>query len=59
MKGEVYCCYAKSAILYGSETKCLKEHKKAVLRMERAKVKAIIGRKVVHRKTIEEIYMLR
>ena len=37
MKGKVYCCCVKSAILYGSEAWCLKENEKEILkRMERA-----------------------
>ena len=30
MKGKVYCCCVRSAILYGSETWCLKENEKAI-----------------------------
>ena len=55
MKGKVYRCFARSAILYGSETWCLKENKKAILRRtERAMVRAMCGQKVVGRKTTEE-----
>ena len=44
MKGKVYCCCVRSAILYGSETWCLKENEKAILRrMERAMVRAMCG----------------
>ena len=31
MKSKVYCCCVRSAILYGSETWCLKQNKKAIL----------------------------
>ena len=34
MKGKVYRCCVRSAILYGSETWCLKENEKAILRTE-------------------------
>ena len=55
MKSKVYCCCIRSAILYGSETWCLKENKKAILsRMNRAMVRAICGQKVNDRKTTEE-----
>ena len=55
MKGKVYRCCARSAILYGNETWCLKENEKATLRRtERAMVKAMCRQKVVDRKTPEE-----
>ena len=55
MKGKVYRCCERSAILYGSETWCLKENGKAILRRtERAMVRAMCGQKVVDRKTTEE-----
>ena len=50
MKGKVYRCSVRSAILYESEAWCLKEDEKANLRTERA----ICGQKVVDRKTTEE-----
>ena len=55
MKGKVYHCCIRSAILHGSEAWCLKENEKAVLRRtERAIVRAMFGQKVVYRKTTEE-----
>ena len=54
MKGKVYHCCVRSAILYGSEAWCLKENEKAILRMERAMVRAMCNQKVVGRKTTEE-----
>ena len=55
MKGKVYRCCIRSAILYGSEAWCLKENKKAMLsRTERAMVRAMCGQEVVDRKTTEE-----
>ena len=54
IKGKVYHCCVRSAILYGSETWCQNENKKAILRMERAMVRAMCGQKVVDRKTTEE-----
>ena len=54
-KGKLYRCCVRSAILYGSETWCLKENDKAILRRtERAMVGAMCGQKVVDRKTTEE-----
>ena len=55
MKGKIYRCCVRSAILYGSETWCLKEKEKAILkRTERAIVRAMCDQKVVDRKTTEE-----
>ena len=55
MKGKVYRCCVRSAILYGSETWCLKENEKANLRTrEKGMVRAMCGQKVVDRKTTEE-----
>ena len=55
MKGKVCRCCVRSAMLYGSETWCLKENEKAILRRtERAMVRAMCGQKVVDRKTNEE-----
>ena len=55
MKGKVYRCCVRSAILYGSETWCLKENEKATLRRtERAMGRAMCCQKVVDRKTTEE-----
>ena len=55
MKGKVYRCCVRSAILYGSEAWCLKENEKAILRRtERAIVRAMCGQKVVDRKTSKE-----
>ena len=55
MKGKVYRCCVRSAILYGSETWYLKENEITILRRtERAMVRAICGQKVVDRKTTEE-----
>ena len=51
MKGKIYRCCARSAMLYGSEAWCLKENKKAILRITE---RAMCGQKVVDRKMIEE-----
>ena len=55
MKDKVYHCCERSPILYRSETRCLKENEKAILRRtERAMVRAMCGQEVVDRKMIEE-----
>ena len=55
VKGKVYRCCMRSAILYGSEAWCSKENEKAILKKtKRAMVRAICDQKVVHRKTTEE-----
>ena len=55
MKDKIYRCCVRSAILYGSETWCLKENENAILRRtERAMVRAMCSQKVVDRKTTEE-----
>ena len=55
MKGKVYRCCVRSAILCGSEAWCLKENEKAIRRRtKRAMVRAMCGQKVVDRKTTEE-----
>ena len=56
MKGIAYRFCLKSAILYGSESWCLKEYEKAILRRsEKAMLRAMCGRKVVDRKTTKEL----
>ena len=55
MKGKVYSCCLRSAILYGGEAWCLKENEKANLRRtKRAMVRAMCGQKVVDKKTTEK-----
>ena len=43
IKGKVYRCCIRPAILYGSKTWCLKESEMAILRTERAKIRAMCG----------------
>ena len=55
INGKVYRSNIRSAIRYGSETWCLKENEKAILRKtERVMVRAMCGQKVVDRKTTEK-----
>ena len=55
MKGMVYQSYVRSAMLYGSETWCLRESEMAILRTERAMVRSMYGVKLVDRKNTEEL----
>ena len=55
MKGKVYRCCIRSAILYRSKAWYLKENENAILRrMERVMVRTICDQKVVDRKMTEE-----
>ena len=56
MKGMVYQSCVRSAMLYGSETWCLRESEMAILRRtERAMVRSMCGVKLVDRKNAEEL----
>ena len=56
MKGMVYQSCVRSAMLYGSETWCLRESEMAILRRtERAMVRSLCGVKLVDRKNTEEL----
>ena len=49
MKGEVYQTCVRSAILYGTETWCLKEKEVELLRRtKRAKIRAMWGVKLLY-----------
>ena len=51
IKGMVYQSCVKSAMLYGSETWCVRENEMAALRRtERAMVRAICGAKLMEKK---------
>ena len=59
MKGKVYRCCLRSAILYGSEAWRSKENEKAILkRMDRAMVRAVCRQKVDRKTTEEQMDML-
>ena len=50
MKGMVYCSCVRSAMLYGSETWCLRKNEMTILkRTERAMVRSLRGVKLVDR----------
>ena len=56
MKGMVYRSYIRLAMLYGSETWCLRENEMAILRRtERAMVRAMCGAKLVEKKRTENL----
>ena len=55
VKGMVYRSYVRVAMLYGSETWCLRENKIAILRRtERAMVRAMCGAKPMEKKRRED-----
>ena len=53
MKGKIYQSCIRSAMLYGSETWCLRENEMAILRTENAMMRAMCGVKVIEKKTQE------
>ena len=56
MKGRIYRSCVRSAMLYGSETWCLKENEMSILRRtERAMVRAMCGVKLKDRESSEEL----
>ena len=50
-----YRSCVRSAMLYGSETWCLRENEIAILRTESAMVRSMCGIKLVDRKNMEEL----
>ena len=52
MKGMVYCTCVGSAMLYGSETWCLRKSEKVILKTERVMARSMCGVKLVDRKNI-------
>ena len=56
LKGMVYRSCVRLAMLYGSETWCLRENEMAILRRtERAMVRIICGAKVMEKKRTEDL----
>jgi len=56
MKGKIYRCCVRSAMLYGSETWCFQEKEIGILRRtERAMMKAMCGVKLIDRKKSQEL----
>ena len=55
MKGMVYLSFVRSAMLYGSETWCLRDNEMAILRRtERAMVRAMCSAKLMEKKRTED-----
>ena len=56
MKGKIYKSYVRSAVLYGSETWCLRENEVVILRRtERFMVRAMCNVKLVDKRNTEEL----
>ena len=56
MKGKISKSYVRSALLFGSETWCLREHEIAILRRaERSMVRVICGVKLVDKRNTLEL----
>ena len=55
MKGMVYHSCVRSAMLYGSETWCLRENEMIILRAKGAMVRSMCGVKLVDRKNTEDL----
>ena len=58
MKERIYQSYIRSAMLYGSETWCLKENKMAILRTKKAMMRAMCKVKVIEKRTNQELMSL-
>ena len=56
LKGMVYRSCVRSAMLYGSETRCLRKNEMAILRRtERAMVRAMCGANLMEKKRTEDL----
>ena len=56
MKGMIYRSCVRSAMLYGSETWCLRENEMAILRTtKRVMVRAMCGAKLMERRRTEDL----
>ena len=55
VKGMVYRSFVRYAMLYESETWCLRETKMAILRTQRAMVRSMCGVKLVDKKKMEDL----
>ena len=59
MKERIYQSYVRSAMLYGSETWCLRENEMAILRKtEKAMMRAMCKVKVIEKRTNQELMSL-
>ena len=55
---EVFKILLRSAMLYGSETRCLRENKMAILRTEKAMMRAMYGVKIIEKRSQELMSLL-
>ena len=59
MKGRIYQSCVRSAMLYGSETWCLRENEMAILRRtEKAMMRAMCGVKIIEKRRSQELMSL-
>ena len=58
MKERIYQSYVRSAMLYGSETWCLRENEMAILRTKKAMMRAMCKVKVIEKRTNQELMSL-
>ena len=59
MKGRIYQSCIRSAVLYGSETWCLRENEMAILRRtKKAIMRAMCGVKIIEKRRSQELMSL-
>ena len=59
MKGRIYQSCVRSTMLYGSETWCLRENERAILRRtEKAKMRTMCGVKLIEKRRSQELMSL-
>ena len=58
MKGRIYQSCIRSAVLYGSETWCLRENEMAILRTKKAIMRAMCGVKIIEKRRSQELMSL-
>ena len=58
MKGRIYQSWVRSAMLYESETWCLRENEMATLRTEKPMMRAMCGVKIIEKRTSQELMSL-
>ena len=58
MKERIYQSYVRSAMLYGSETWCLRENEMAILTTKKAMMRAMCKVKVIEKRTNQELMSL-
>ena len=58
MKEKIYQSCVGSAMLYGSETWCLRENEMAILRTEKAMMRTMCGIKMIEKRWSQELMSL-